>query len=292
MKISKGQRIFNIGNSIFLIIVALICVLPLVHIAAISFSSNAAASAGYVKFLPVEFNVNSYKYVLDREPFWRALWVSAQRVVLGVGINMFFTIIVAYPLSKESKRFKARTVYVWIFFFTSLFYGGLIPWYMVIYNLKLIDTIWALVLPTAVPVFNVILMLNFFRQIPIELEEAAHIDGANHWTTLWKIYIPTSLAAIATLTLFSTVFHWNSWFDGMIYMNRPAHYPMQTYLQTVIVMRDFSLVGKGAWKDLMEISDRTVKAAQIFMGGLPILLVYPFLQRYFVKGIVLGSVKG
>ena len=122
MKISKGQRIFNIGNSIFLIIAALTCVLPLVHIAAISFSSNAAASAGYVKFLPVEFNVNSYKYVLARDPFWRALWVSAQRVVLGVGINMFFTIIVAYPLSKESRSFKARTIYVWIFFKATVIY--------------------------------------------------------------------------------------------------------------------------------------------------------------------------
>lgn len=292
MKLSKGQKIFNVFNVIFLLAAALSCVLPIVHILALSFSSNNAASAGFVKLWPVQPNVNSYMYVFKRAQFWRSFLISFERVGMGVVINMLLTILIAYPLSKESHRFKARTVYVWIFFFTSLFSGGLIPGYMLVYSLKLIDTIWALVLPGAVPVFNVILLLNFFRQLPLELEEAALIDGASHWRILWRIYVPTSTPALATLVLFCAVGHWNSWFDGMIFMNRPEHYPLQSYLQSVIVMRDLSLVGNDAWRDLMEISDRTVKAAQIFMGALPILLVYPFLQRYFVKGIVLGSVKG
>ncbi len=292
MKLTKSQKIFNVFNILFLLAAALSCVLPIVHILALSFSSNNAASAGFVKLWPVQPNINSYMYVFRRAQFWRSFLISIERVGLGVIINMLLTILIAYPLSKESHRFKARTVYVWIFFFTSLFSGGLIPGYMLVYSLKLIDTIWALVLPGAVPVFNVILLLNFFRQLPLELEEAALIDGASHWRILWRIYVPTSTPALATLVLFCAVGHWNSWFDGMIFMNRPEHYPLQSYLQSVIVMRDLSLVGNDAWRDLMEISDRTVKAAQIFMGALPILMVYPFLQRYFVKGIVLGSVKG
>jgi putative aldouronate transport system permease protein len=292
MKLSRGQKIFNVFNVIFLLAAALSCVLPIVHIFALSLSSNNAASAGFVKLWPVQPNFNSYDYVFKRAQFWRSFVISIERVGLGVFINMLLTILIAYPLSKESHRFKARTAYVWVFFFTSLFSGGLIPGYMLVYSLKLIDTLWVLVLPGAVPVFNVILLLNFFRQLPIELEEAALIDGASHWRILWRIYVPTSTPALATLVLFCAVGHWNSWFDGMIFMNRPEHYPLQSYLQSVIVMRDLSLVGSDAWRDLMQISDRTVKAAQIFMGALPILMVYPFLQRYFVKGIVLGSVKG
>ncbi len=292
MKLTRGQKIFNVFNIIFLLAAALSCVLPIVHILALSFSSNNAASAGFVKLWPVQPNFNSYMYVFKRVQFWRSFLISIERVGLGAVVNMLLTILIAYPLSKESHRFKSRTVYVWIFFFTSLFSGGLIPGYMLVYSLKLIDTIWALVLPGAVPVFNVILLLNFFRQLPLELEEAALIDGASHWRILWRIYVPTSTPALATLVLFCAVGHWNSWFDGMIFMNRPEHYPLQSYLQSVIVMRDLSLIGNDAWRDLQEISDRTVKAAQIFMGALPILMVYPFLQRYFVKGIVLGSVKG
>lgn len=292
MKATKGQIAFSVVNTTFLLLAAMTCILPIIHIAALSFSSNAAASAGWVKLWPVEPNLNSYKYVFERAQFWRSFVITLQRVGLGVMINMLLTIMIAYPLSKESVRFKARTAYVWMFFFTALFNGGLIPGYMLVYSLGLIDSLWVLVLPGAVPVFNVILLLNFFRQLPQELEEAALVDGAGHFRILWQIYVPTSKAALATLVLFCAVGHWNSWFDGMIFMNRPEHYPLQTYLQSVIVMRDLSLSGAEEWKNLMQISDRTVKSAQIFMGALPILMVYPFLQRYFVKGIVLGSVKG
>ena len=292
MRQTRGQKIFSVFNITFLLLAALTCVLPIIHVAAISFSSNSAAAAGWVKLWPVQPNINSYNYVFERAQFWRSFGITLQRVALGVVVNMILTILVAYPLSKESTRFKARTAYVWVFFFTALFNGGLIPTYMLVYSLKLIDSIWVLILPGAIPVFNMILLLNFFRQLPLELEEAALIDGAGHFRILWQIYVPTSKPALATLVLFCAVGHWNSWFDGMIFMNRPEHYPLQTYLQSVIVMRDLSLMGDDEWKNLMEISDRTVKAAQIFMGALPILAVYPFLQRYFVKGIVLGSVKG
>ncbi len=179
-----------------------------------------------------------------------------------------------------------------VFFFTMLFSGGLIPWYMVIRQLELLDSIWALVLPAGVPVFNVVLMLNFFRQLPKELEEAAFMDGAGHWTTLWKIYLPAALPALATVSLFAVVWHWNSWFDGLILMNRPEHYPLQSYLQTVIMQRDMTFIQHLSRAELAIVSDRTIKSAQILIATLPIVFVYPFLQRFFVKGIVLGSVKG
>jgi putative aldouronate transport system permease protein len=153
-------------------------------------------------------------------------------------------------------------------------------------------TIWALILPGAVPLFSMIVLLNFFRDLPGEIEEAAFIDGAGHWTVLTRIYIPLSKAALATVTLFIIINHWNAWFDGLIYNNRPEGYPLQSYMQTVLVQADFSLLSLTEIELFANVSDRTIKAAQVFLGMIPVLLIYPFLQRYFTKGLVLGSVKG
>ncbi len=217
--------------------------------------------------------------------------VTGQRVFLGTIINMFLTIVIAYPLSKESKDLKFRTMYAWFFIFTILFGGGLIPWYMTIKYVGILNSIWALVLPGAIPVFNVILLLNFFRGLPKELEESSFIDGAGYWTTLWKIFVPISLPAMATIGLFTIVGHWNSWFDGLILMNTPDQYPLASYLQRIIKGIDLTKITGQDALVMSQVSDRTAKAAQIFVGTFPILLVYPFLQRYFVQGIVLGSVK-
>ncbi|RCX13492.1 carbohydrate ABC transporter membrane protein 2 (CUT1 family) [Anaerobacterium chartisolvens] len=291
---NKLQKIsiFNILNSTFLIFAAFICLMPLIHIAAVSFSSSSAAAANSVTFWPVEFSLNSYQYVARRSAFWAAMLTSVQRIALGGAINVLLTILVAYPLSKETREFRFRTFYAWAFFLTMLFAGGLIPWYMIIKQMGLIDKIWALILPGAVPVFSVILLLNFFREVPKELSEAAFIDGAGHWTTLWKIYVPVSTPALATILLFSLVGHWNSWFDGLILMNNPKNYPLQSYIQTIVVQRNFNMLTRREIEELATISDRTLRAAQIFLGSLPIISVYPFLQKYFVKGIVLGGVKG
>lgn len=288
----KKPSIFTICNSSFLIISALLCIVPLIHIAAVSFSSSSAAAAGKVILWPVEFSLNSYAYVARRPAFWHSMLISVERVALGGFINLILTILCAYPLSKEKSEFRFRTFYAWAFFITMLFSGGLIPWYIVIKQAGLIDSIWALVLPGAVPVFSVILMLNFFREIPKELSEAAFIDGAGHWTTLWKIYVPVSTPALATITLFALVGHWNSWFDGLILMNKADNYPLQSYIQTIVVQRSYSMLTRAEIAELATVSDRTLRSSQIFLGTLPIILVYPFLQKYFVKGIVLGGVKG
>lgn len=290
--VTLSRKVFVIFNSVLLVILALLCLLPLINVLSVSFSSKAAASTGLVKLWPIDFTLASYRYVLSKHEFIASLIVSFERLFLGLAVNMVLTVLVSYPLSKDKKDFKFRSVYTWFFLITILFNGGLIPGYMALKSYHMLDTIWALVIPTAVPVFNVILLMNFFRELPKEIEEAAFLDGASQWYILWKIFIPLSKPALATLVLFSAVGHWNSWFDGILFMNSPKHYPLQSYLQTVIINRDLTMMSANTMKDLAEISDRTTKAAQVFIGAIPILLCYPFLQKYFTKGLVLGSVKG
>ncbi|MFD0674726.1 carbohydrate ABC transporter permease [Cohnella sp. GCM10027633] len=287
-----GRRIFVACNYLFLAVVAAACLFPLINVLAISFSSSSAVGAGMVKLWPVEFTLKSYEFVIGKPEFSRAFLVSLERVAVGVPLNMLLTILVAYPLSRDRKDFRFRNAYAWYFVVTILFSGGLIPWFMTIKATGIIDTFWALILPGAVPVFNVILLLNFFKSLPEEIEEAALIDGAGRWQALWRIAVPLSAPAVATLTLFCIVTHWNSWFEGLMLMNSPEHYPLQSYLQTVIVNRDMTLMTAADVARWSEINDRTSKAAQVFVAMVPVLLVYPFLQKYFAEGIVMGSVKG
>ncbi|MEK5643334.1 MULTISPECIES: carbohydrate ABC transporter permease [Paenibacillus] len=291
MKPSFGRRAFLVSNLLFLVLVSLLCLMPIIHILAISFSSGSAAAAGKVALWPVEFTTAAYDNVFGKPEYLRAFGVSIERVVAGTALSMLLTIVTAYPLSKDRNAFRLRTVYAWIFVFTILFNGGLIPTYLTIKSLGLIDSLGALVLPAAINVFNVILLLNFYRNLPKELEDASRIDGAGHFATLWKIYVPLSLPALATTGLFTMVGHWNSWFDGMLYMNHPENYPLQTFLQTVIIKMDFRFIKSENVELMLKLSDRTSRAAQIFVAAFPILIVYPFLQRFFIKGIVMGSVK-
>nr|WP_154983940.1 carbohydrate ABC transporter permease [Paenibacillus xylanexedens] len=288
---SPSYRIFNVINISFLILIAIICIVPMVHVLAVSFSNKAAADANLVSLWPVGFSLEAYKKTMNNPIFLNSLWISLLRTVIGTGITLLITFLAAYPLSKENSEFKGRTVYSWIFVFSMIFNGGLVPFYMVIQKIGLMDSFWVLVLPGAVNTFLVILMLNFFRGIPKELEEAALIDGANHFRTLFSIFLPISMPSIATIALFSMVFHWNSWFDGLLYMNNAKDYPLATFMQTVIIKRDMSTMAMNP-QEMATISQTTVRAAQIFIGSAPILIVYPFLQRFFVKGMTLGSVKG
>jgi putative aldouronate transport system permease protein len=279
-------------NTLLLIAIAILCLFPMVSVISVSFSSKAAVGSGQVGFWPVDFTLSSYQFVLHKPAFFQAFTISLKRVFLGVPFNMILTILAAYPLSKESKKFKGRNFYAWYFIITLLFSGGLIAWYMTIVKTGIIDTLAALILPGAVPVFNVLILMNFFRGIPGEIEEAAIVDGANHWQILFKIYVPLSLPCIATLTLFCIATHWNSWFDGIMLMNNPSNYPLQSYLQTVIVNPDPSLLTSTDALWFAEVNQRTNRAAQVIIAAIPILVLYPFVQRYFIKGVVMGSVKG
>ncbi len=282
----------NLVNLAVLALLAVVCIFPILHILSLSLSSATAAASGRVTLWPVEFTTESYRFVLENPAFLKSFGVSLLRVLVGVPVNMIFTILVAYPLSRTKAEFRGRDFFVWFFLVTVLFSGGLIPWYMVIRQTGLIDSFWALIIPGALPVFNVILLANSFRSIPKELQEAAAMDGAGHWTILVKILLPLSLPVLATVTLFVAVSHWNAWFDGLILMNSPAKYPLQSYLQTIVVNPDPRMLTERDLALLKIISNRTTRAAQIFIAMLPILMVYPFLQRYFTTGIKLGSVKG
>ncbi|MGG4145873.1 carbohydrate ABC transporter permease [Paenibacillus algorifonticola] len=288
---SISYRVFSTFNVIFLALLSFMCIAPLLHVLAVSFSTSTAADANLVKLWPVGFSLDAYKATLSNVFFIGSFGNSIIRTVLGTAIALSLSILIGYALSKESSEFRGRNIYAWFFVFTMLFSGGLIPGYIVVQKLGLLNTVWALVLPGAVSVYNTILLMNFFRtSVPKALEEAAFIDGAGHFRALWQIYLPISLPSLATIGLFTMVGHWNAWFDGLIYMTHAEKYPMSTLLQTIVVQRDLSSMSVNA-DEMKELSNRTVKTAQIFIATLPIIIVYPFLQKFFVKGIVLGSVK-
>lgn len=293
-KFKKPDPVLTIV-SIILLLLALSCLLPIINVLAISFSDNSAVAAGKVGFWPVDFTLAAYKYVLADMKFFESMLVSLKRVLIGPLFNLLLVILCAYPLSKEQKQFHARKKYIWIFYFTTLFGGGMIPTYMVVNEMGLINSFWALIIPGAVPVGYVIMMMNFYRNLPKELEEAALIDGASQWQMLWKIYLPLSKACSATILLFSIVNHWNSWFDGMIYFNTTDNQPMATYLHNVVVNKSLELMATVDFEtlqELMKLSTQTTNAAQLFLAMLPILIVYPFMRKHFAQGIVMGSVKG
>ena len=289
---STGRKVFRVVNVIVLILLALICLLPFVNVIAISFSDSFYVDSNQVYFWPKGWTTSAYTYILTRASFWSSVRTSILRVLLGGSLNLFFIILTAYPLSKSNAKLHFRNVYTWYFFITMLVSGGMIPNYLLIAKLGLRDSIWSLVLPGSLPVFNLVLMLNFFRQVPTALEEAALIDGAGHLRTLVQIYLPVSLPAIATITLFCIVSHWNAWFDGMIYITSPSKVPMQTYLRSVLIDMNMADMSADDYELYATLANRTVKCSQIIVATIPILCVYPFLQRYFVSGIVLGSVKG
>ncbi|WP_127533384.1 carbohydrate ABC transporter permease [Paenibacillus kobensis] len=285
-----SYRVFTVFNTIGLLLLSIACIVPLIHVLAVSFSAKSAADANLVSLLPVDFTTEAYKKTIDNPLFLHSIWVSVKRTVIGTALTLLLAFLAAYPLSKENSEFKGRSVYAWLFIFAMVFNGGLVPFYIVMQKLHLIGSFWALVLPGAVNIYLTILMMNFFRAVPKELQEAAMIDGAGHFRTLFAIFLPVSTPAIATLGLFSIVFHWNSWFDGLLYTTNSHQFPLATFLQTVIITRDLSSMSLDP-TSLALISQKTVNAAQIFIGAMPVLLVYPFLQRFFVKGLVLGSVK-
>ncbi|MCL6457694.1 MAG: carbohydrate ABC transporter permease [Gorillibacterium sp.] len=276
-------------NVVVLAICVLLCLAPFIHILAISFSSNRAVTSGEVSLLPVEFDLQAYRSVFSDMTMIRSLGFTVLLTVLSTALCMLMTVAAAYPLTK--KALKGRRFVMVVILITMFFSGGIIPEYILVKNLHLLNTIWALVLPGAVQVFNMILLMNFFRTTPKELEEAAFIDGAGHFRILTLVYLPLALPALATLSLFSIVGNWNAWFDGLLYINDYRNYPLATFLQTIIVQQDFNKITPDI-NELKNISQRTVKAEQIFIGMLPVLVVYPYLQRYFVKGLTLGGVKG
>lgn len=291
----KKMTLFNYVNGVFLLLLVIVCILSILHVIALSLSERIEAVAGNVTFYPIGFTLEAYRYVMEDSQFWTSLRVTLTRVLIGVPANILLVVMTAYPLSKANSRFHARTFFSWLFVITMLFGGGTIPTYIVISKLGLMNTIWALTLPGAMNVSYMILIMNFFRGIPTEIEDAAVIDGANQLQILFRVYLPMSMPSLATIILFATVANWNCWMDGYMYMNTPDKYPLQTYLATILMESKNNVETLMTPEQLIrmaKVSEKTIEAAQIFLAALPIMCVYPFLQKYYTKGIVVGSVKG
>ncbi|WP_349946455.1 carbohydrate ABC transporter permease [Lacrimispora sp. BS-2] len=290
----KKIKISDVLIYAFLLFCGLICLIPIINTVAISFSDRTSAAMGAVKLWPVNFTLMSYKNMMKETQFWTSFLVSVKRVIIGVFLNMVLSVLMAYPLSKSPIKFRSKKIYMWTVVFTMLFSGGLVPTFMVINHLRLMDTFWALVLPGAVPVFNIIILMNFFKALPESLEESAYVDGAGPWTVLLKIYLPLSKASLATISLFAIVNHWNAYFDGKIYINSLNRLPLQTYIQSLAASINTNMMASMTAEEIQEqlaVSSLTFNSAKVIVSMIPILLIYPFLQRYFVSGMVVGAVK-
>ncbi|MBD5459285.1 MAG: carbohydrate ABC transporter permease [Lachnospiraceae bacterium] len=291
---STSSKIRNVIIHIIVIGLGLLCLLPMLNIVAISFSGSAAVSANRVGLLPVDFTALAYKRIVEDSQFWRSFRISVVRVFLSLALNLIITIPMSYAMTRTKGEFPARNIYMNLLVFAMLFNGGMIPTYIVVKNLHLLNTIWALILPGAVPVFSVILLMNFFKGVPKALEEAAIIDGASQFQVLLQIMVPCAKPSIATVSLFSIVGSWNDFFGGLIYMQRVEDYPIMTYIQSLnIDLQELikNASSSAALENVAELSNRNLNAAKIVVAVIPLLIIYPFLQRYLISGLVMGSVK-
>jgi putative aldouronate transport system permease protein len=289
-QITRGYRVFQAVNATFLTLVVVLTLYPFFNIVARSFSETNYIRRGEVNLWPRGFNLTTYERVMNDSQFWIGYRNTVVYTLVATAIAMVLTTCYAYVLSK--KRLKGRTVLIGIAVFTMFFNGGLIPQYVLISNaLGMRNTLWAIVLPNAISVFNLLVMKAFFEAQPEDLEEAAAIDGANTYRTLLQIVLPLSKAVIATMVLFYSVTFWNSWFQAFLYLDRKELWPVTIYLRNLLA-GSMATSDPGAASDLALQIAANIQAVTIVLIALPIMCVYPFIQRYFVTGVMLGSVKG
>lgn len=292
-KSSLAGKIGYISIYAVVILLGLICLLPLWYIVAVSFSRASAVEGNMVTLLPVGFNTIAYEEILGDAQYWRSFGISVVRVILAVIINTVLSVSMAYPLTKNKRQFKGRDVYMNLLVFAMLFNGGLVSTFLALKEYHLLNTIWALILPGAVPIFNVILLMNFMMGIPKSLEEAAILDGANPVQVLTRVYLPCSVPVIATVALFSIVGSWNDFYSGLMYITRINKYPLMTYIQSITINME-DIIRNGTMEEILrasQVSQQNLNAAKIVVAVVPLLLIYPLLQKYFITGIVIGSVK-
>lgn len=292
---SLSSRIFDIANVTFMVLLMVIMVYPFLSVIAMSMSSNDAIMAGNVTFFPIGINFNAYSMVFEDKLIWRSYLNTIFYAAGSVFFTLTCTALLAYPLSIA--EFKAKKVITILLTITMFFNGGLIPTYLLIKNLHLIDTYWVMVLPGCVGAYNVFVFRTFFQGLPKELRESAHMDGANDVIILIKIIIPLSKALLATFTLFTIVGTWNSWFNALIYLKDERSYPLQLILRRYLFNPADGIGGTisqemKAMMMTLKVNAKSVQMAVIVIAMLPITFIYPFLQKHFVKGITLGSIKG
>lgn len=292
MRESKTDYTFNIFNYVFLSIVALLVIYPLVFVVSASFSNPEYVISGEMWLWPKEFTLDAYEKVFKNQDIINGFVNTLKYTVFGTILNVIMTILAAYPLSRRD--LKGRGFIMAFIVFTIFFSGGLIPTYLLIRDLGMLNTFWVMVIPNAVAVWNIIIMRTFFQALPHELEESAMIDGCGNFKILWSIVLPLSFPVIAVMVLFYSVGHWNSYFQALIYLQDQEKFPLQLILRQILI--------QGQTDDMVETTSESFLAQQLSVEGLkyavlivanlPMLMLYPFLQRYFVKGVMIGSLKG
>ncbi len=291
MRSAFSEKVFYGLNNAILAVAGLSCLLPLLHLVSLSLSGKTAVLSGFVGLWPVDATFESYVMLFEGTPVVRAMLNNVTITAFGVLYSMTFTILAAYPLSR--RVFFGRRYLTLAIVFTMLFQGGLIPSYLVVKQLGLIDSYWALWLPGLISTFNMLIMRTFFENIPDELDEAARMDGCTEWRLLLRIYLPLSLPMLATIGLFYGVSFWNAFFNVMIYMNSPAKYNLTVLIQQMVqsqtILQEINTMSQ---LEEVNVTPEGMKAAGIMVMILPMLIVYPLLQKYFVKGVMIGAVKG
>ncbi|MFJ7699320.1 carbohydrate ABC transporter permease [Lysinibacillus fusiformis] len=292
MKESKGDRAFTIFNYVFLAIVAVVVLYPLIFVLSASLSNPEYVISGDIWLWPKEFTVGAYEKVFQNPDIINGFINTLKYTFFGTLLNIVMTICAAYPLSRRNLKGKGFIMAFMVF--TMFFSGGLIPTYLLIRDLGMINTFWVMIIPNAVAVWNIIIMRTFFQSIPYELEESAMIDGAGNFRILWSIVLPLSLPVMAVMVLFYAVGHWNSYFQALIYLQDQNKFPLQLILRQILIQGQADDMIKATSESFLaqKLSVEGLKYAVLIVANLPMLMLYPFLQRYFVKGVMIGSLKG
>lgn len=286
-----ASKIFDALNATFLSLFALVTILPFLYIIAGSFATEKQLATEAFFIIPKEISLDSFRYILSSNTIPRAALVSVGITIFGTLINLFFTVTMAYPLSKT--RLWGRNFFINMVVFTMIFSGGLIPTFLVVKGLGLLDSFAALILPIAVSPFNLIVVKSFFQEMPEELEESAIIDGCTRYGVLWRIVLPLSKPVLAAVGLFYAVGHWNSFFSALIYMSSPEKWPLQVILRQMVMLAQLTVANMDALDpDFVQPPEQSIKMAVIVLAVMPILLVYPFIQKHFTKGVMIGAIKG
>lgn len=287
---SNGYRVFSFFNVLLMSFVLIFCLYPFIYMLALSLSSTRSVLSGQVFLYPVDINFNTYKTIFNYPNFFIAYRNTIFYTVAGTLISLFMTVIFAYPLSKTF--LKGRNIVMKFVIFSMFFTGGLIPNFLLVSWLNLTDTVFAMLLPFAISQFNLIILINFLKTLPDSIEEAAIIDGMSYFGILFTIVVPLSKPAIATIALYTAVFFWNDWFYGMIYMSSASRYPVMLFLRNIVTGSTIRGAASGSGSADKNTIYITLKSAAIILTTVPIIVLYPFLQRYFITGLTIGSVKG
>ena len=290
IKRSVGERIFDVCNVVFLGLICFTFIYPFWYLFAISIADADKEALSRVWFLPQYFSLDSYRNVLSSKFVYLGFMWSVIRTVLGTAIALLLSYHLAYALSK--RYLPNRNFWTMLLVFTMFFSGGMVPNFLLVKDLGLMDSVWSLILPGCISAYNITIMRNFLMFIPDSLEESAHIDGANDLVILYKIFLPLSMPILATVGLWDAVGHWNAWFDAMIYITSPEKQVLQVTLRRIVLEGSNSLVSLYGEEVNVTMTPETIKAAVTMITTLPILIVYPFIQKYFVKGVMVGSLKG